>query len=123
MPENSFTAEDLADHWKSYYESKLAKREHNIASLFQLDTARILSKNQIEYSVPSSLNKVELEREFQTFLPFIREKLQNYSIEIKVVVNESEEKNFIYTPEEKYNRLKEINPLIDTLRKELDLEL
>ena len=123
MPENSFTAEDLADHWKSYYESKLAKREHNIASLFQLDTARILSKNQIEYSVPSPLNKVELELEFQTFLPFIREKLQNYSIEIKVVVNESEEKNFIYTPEEKYNRLKEINPLIDTLRKELDLEL
>ena len=34
-----------------------------------------------------------------------------------------EEKKYIYTPEEKYNRLREINPHIDDLRKELDLDL
>jgi len=56
-------------------------------------------------------------------LPYIREGLNNYAIQIKVLVKETEEKNFIYTPEEKYNRLREINPAIDELRRKLDLDL
>ena len=69
------------------------------------------------------MNKVELEREFVYFLPFLRSALDNFGVAIEVVVNESTEKQFIYTPEEKYHRLREINPNLDTLRKELDLEL
>ena len=30
---------------------------------------------------------------------------------------------YTYTPEEKYNRLREINPAIDELRRKLDLDL
>ena len=57
------------------------------------------------------------------FLPYLRKGLNNYALQINVLVKESEEKNYIYTPEEKYNRLREINPHIDDLRKELDLDL
>ena len=66
---------------------------------------------------------MELEREFVHFLPYLRKSLNNYALQINVLVKESEEKNYIYTPEEKYNRLREINPHIDDLRKELDLDL
>ena len=69
------------------------------------------------------MNKVELEREFVHFLPYLRKALNNFSVEIQIVVNEAEEKNYIYTPEEKYTRLREINPHIDELRKKLDLDL
>ena len=123
LPVDSFTQEDLEKHWRSYQEQKNKLREQNLASLFQLSTPKIIPENQIEYVVPSPLNKVELEREFVYFLPYLREALNNHSIKITLVVKESEEKNFIYTPEEKYNRLREINPVIDQLRKELDLDL
>ena len=34
-----------------------------------------------------------------------------------------QKKKYAYTPIEKYDKLKEKNPLLDTLRKELGLEL
>ena len=104
-------------------QQKTKKKEQKLDSIFQLSQPKIINENTIEYTVPSPLNKVELEREFVYFLPYIREGLKNYSIQLKVLVKETEEKNFIYTPQEKYNRLKEINPAIDELRRKLDLDL
>ena len=123
LPNDPFTQKQLEHYWNKWQEQKINNREQNLASLFQLSQPKIVEPNSIEYTVPSALNKVELEREFVYFLPYIREGLNNYSIQIKVLVKETEEKNFIYTTEEKYNRLREINPSIDELRKKLDLDI
>lgn len=77
----------------------------------------------IQFSVPSDMNKVELEREFTEFVPYLRTSLQNHNLSINVIVDEKTEKNFIYTADEKYERLKEINPMIDLLRQEFDLDV
>lgn len=79
--------------------------------------------SKIQFSVPSDMNKVELEREFTEFVPYLRTSLQNHDLSIKVIVDEKTEKNFIYTADEKYERLKEINPMIDLLRQEFDLDV
>lgn len=118
-----FTQDDLEKQWQIYLDKKNTNKEQNIAALFQLSTPKKITNEQVEYQVPSNMNKVELEREFVYFLPFLRSALDNFGVAIEVVVNESTEKQFIYTPEEKYHRLREINPNLDTLRKELDLEL
>ena len=123
LPEDAFTQEQLNELWQQYQAKKTQQREQNLASLFQLNSPVLLDDFRIEYTVPSPLNKVELEREFVYFLPYLRKGLNNYALQINVLVKESEEKNYIYTPEEKYNRLREINPHIDDLRKELDLDL
>lgn len=77
----------------------------------------------IQFSVPSDMNKVELEREFTEFVPYLKTSLQNHNLSINVIVDEKTEKNFIYTADEKYERLKEINPMIDLLRQEFDLDV
>ncbi len=64
-----------------------------------------------------------MEREFTEFLPYLRENLENYDLMIEVDVDQQSEKNFIYTSEEKYERLKQINPVIDLLRQEFDLDV
>ena len=102
---------------------KYKKGDQNVASLLKISTPSLREKNLVIFNVPTDLNKVELEREFKDFVPYLRANLKNYDLLIKIVVDEKTEKNFIYTPEEKYNRLKEINPVIDVLRKELDLDL
>ena len=56
-------------------------------------------------------------------MKFLRKQLNNYSIELKITVNDEIAKKFAYTPEEKYQKLREINPAIDLLRKEFDLDL
>ena len=122
-PEDTFTLAQLNKHWKAYQNEKSQQKQQNLASLFLLSNPKLIDQKTIEYTVPSSLNKVELEREFVHFLPYLRKALNNFSVEIHIVVNEAEEKNYIYTPEEKYTRLREINPHIDELRKKLDLDL
>lgn len=114
---------DLEVYWEKYYQKKIEQKEQNLASLFQLNKPHLQGDKTIIYEVPSTLNKVEIEREFEYFLPYLREKLNHFNIQIKIVVKQSSERKFIYTNEEKYNRLVEINPLIDKLRNELDLEL
>ena len=50
-------------------------------------------------------------------------KPQDYEIDLQIEVNESEVKRYAYTPREKYDKLNEINPNLDSLRKEFDLDI
>ena len=56
----------------------------------------------ISLEFPNSTNKIEVERQKTDLLQFIRLSLQNYSIDLDISVNESIEKKFVYTNEEKY---------------------
>jgi DNA polymerase-3 subunit gamma/tau len=121
-PVNAFTEEELRGFWESYKNKKFESGDQNIASLLNISKPH-LEGSAIQFSVPSDMNKVELEREFTEFVPYLRTSLQNHDLSIKVIVDEKTEKNFIYTADEKYERLKEINPMIDLLRQEFDLDV
>ena len=123
LPKEVFTEEQLLDFWNTYQEMKFKKGDQNIASLLKISKPVLVDNTTVHFNVPSDLNKVELEREFTAFVPYLRSSLKNYDISVKVIVDELTEKNFIYTPEEKYERLKEINPVLDLLKKEFDLDL
>jgi DNA polymerase-3 subunit gamma/tau len=67
--------------------------------------------------------KKEVEREQMELLTYLREKLNNYHIALKITVNEEVAKQYAFTPEEKYQKLCEKNPALELLRKTFDLEL
>ncbi|MGB5667472.1 MAG: DNA polymerase III subunit gamma/tau, partial [Maribacter sp.] len=73
--------------------------------------------------LPNSTMKKEIEREKYDLIEFLKSKLNNHFINLKITVNEEIAKNFAFTPEEKYQKLREKNPAIDILRKEFDLDL
>ena len=123
LPKESFTKEDLLKHWDSYIQ-KLDKAGKKImASNLSSDKPKIVDQTQIFIELPNGTMKKEIEREQFELLKFLRKELNNYSIELKINVNEEIAKKFAYTPEEKYQKLREINPAIDLLRKEFDLDL
>ena len=123
LPVKPFTEEQLLSFWDIYKNKKFENGDQNIGSLLNISKPVFNTETEIQFSVPSDMNKVELEREFTEFIPYLRKNLHNYDLSIKVIVDEKTEKNFIYTSEEKYERLKEINPAIDLLRKEFDLDV
>lgn len=123
LPKESFTEEDLLKHWETYIQ-KLDKTGKKImASNLSSDKPKIVDETQICIELPNGTMKKEIEREQFQLLKYLRKELNNYSIELKISVNEEIAKKFAYTPEEKYQKLKEINPAIDLLRKEFDLDL
>ena len=123
LPTETFSEEDLLSFWNAYQAMKFEKGDQNIASLLKISKPVLADSTTVHFNVPSDLNKVELEREFTTFVPYLRASLKNYDLSVKVIVDELTEKNFIYTPDEKYERLKEINPVIDLLKQEFDLDV
>ena len=71
---------------------------------------------------PNSTMKKEVEREQGPLLQYLKERLQNHSILLQISVNEESAKKYAFTPEEKYEKLKEKNPAVELLRKEFDLD-
>ena len=77
----------------------------------------------IELTFPNSMMKAELLKIRPKLLKYFREKLNNYSIDFDIKVNEESEKKFAYTPQEKYNKLLEKNKALAKLKNTFKLDL
>ena len=94
-----------------------------MASIVGTDTPQLGKNNKISFSVPNKLMEEQFRKGRSELINFLRKKLNNYGISLDVRLNESIEKKFAYTPQEKYNKMKEINPLIDKLRQSFELDM
>ena len=98
--------------------------QQNIASILKINNPKLKENYSIEFEVPSEINKVELEKELFEILDFLKFKLNNSLIKIKIIVNELEQKkSLIYSHEEKFKKFVETNSLILKLKDEFGLEL
>ncbi|MFL2621639.1 MAG: hypothetical protein ACJ0P3_03560 [Flavobacteriaceae bacterium] len=123
LPNNPFTQEDLSKYWEKYVKKIEHEGKHNLAAILKIDNPKVTNDNMISLEFPNSTNKIEVERQKTDLLQFIRLSLQNYSIDLDISVNESIEKKFVYTNEEKFQKLKEKNPSIELLKKTFNLDL
>jgi DNA polymerase-3 subunit gamma/tau len=64
-----------------------------------------------------------VERQQFELLQYLRKAVNNFSLSLDIVVNETLEKKYAYTPEDKYKKLVEKNKNIELLRKTFDLDL
>jgi len=119
-----FNEKDLLNIWDQYYILKKTNMQQNIASILKINNPKLKENYSIEFEVPSEINKVELEKELFEILDFLKFKLNNSLIKIKIIVNELEQKkSFIYSQEEKFKKFVETNSLILKLKDEFGLEL
>ena len=110
-------------HWGDYLEKIESKGNQNMLAILKMDSPKINDEFNIEFSVANSINKVELNKELDSMLPYLRNKLNNHKIDFNIKINKSNDKTFIYTVEEKYEKMKLINPAINILRKTFDLDV
>ena len=122
-PKDAFTEKKLQELWKSYVELLNKKGERSIASIIGTDIPTLGADFQISFTVPNKLMRDQFKKGRPKLMNFLREKLNNYGIAIVVLLNEAVEKKFAYTPDEKYKKLKEKNPLLEKLRQAFELDL
>ena len=122
LPRESFTQNDLNSKWNTFVDRIDAEGKKNLAAILSIDKPT-LKGTEIHLTFPNSTNKVEVERQSFDLLQFLRKSLKNYDISLVIEVNEEMQKKFAYTPEEKYEKLKEKNPNIELLRRTFDLDL
>ncbi len=122
LPKNLFSQDELLAAWNTFISYLQKEGKFNLASILSIDTP-LLKGTTIHLRFPNETNKVEVERQQYDLLTFLRKTLQNYDISLDIIIVEELEKKYAYTPEEKYEKLKEKNPNLELLRKMFDLDL
>lgn len=122
-PKDTFDEQKLQKLWKEYGKILDKKGERSMASIVGTDVPKLAEKFKISFTIPNKLMQDQFKKGRPKLLHFLREKLNNYGISIEVILNETIEKKFAYTPLEKFNKLKEKNPLLEKLRKTFELDL
>ncbi|KQC29418.1 DNA polymerase III subunit gamma/tau [Flagellimonas eckloniae] len=122
LPKEAFTEAEMQEYWTEFVQHLEDKGRKILASNLQTDIPKLKNENTIWIELPNDTMKKEVEREQSLMLDHLKQKLNNYSLSLHITVNEIVAKKFAFTPEEKYQKLKEKNPAIDLLRKEFDLD-
>ncbi len=108
--------------WDEYIHRLKNKGEKILASIMETDMPK-LSEKVISIELPADTMKNELERHMHPLMSFLKKKLQNTLIALEIQVNEQVAKKYAFTDMEKFNKLKEQNPLLEKLRKTFDLDI
>ena len=108
--------------WDEYIHRLKNKGEKILASIMETDMPTLTEK-VISLELPADTMKNELERHTHPLMSFLKKKLQNTLITLDIKVNEQVAKKYAFTDMEKFNKLKEQNPLLEKLRKTFDLDI
>lgn len=122
LPAEEFTESEMQAAWIEYGKMQDKKGERIIGSMFAMNIPSLQDGNVV-LELPNQSMKVDLENAQSGLLQFLYKKLDNYSIELKITVNEEASKKYAFTPQDKYEKLREKNPLIDKLRSLFDLDI
>ncbi len=112
----------MLEQWVKYANRLEDKGYKILESLLLIDDPK-LDGTTIIHELPNESSKIDFEGEKHDLLGYLRSKLHNHNITIEIKINERIEIKKAFTIEEKYERLKGINPALDLLRKTFDLDL
>lgn len=122
-PRKPFTESELQTAWKDFQKFLIIKGEKSIASILATDIPTLQENFYIQFILPNKLMEDQLKQVKPKLIKFIRESLNNYGISLNIVVNETIEKKFAYTAQEKYNKLLEKNAFLKDLKDTFQLDL
>lgn len=122
LPVVEFSENSMLAVWNEYTKKVEQDGKYILYSHLTMETPK-LKGSTIYLEYPNHTIKTEVEQAKQDLLGFLRNKLQNYEIDLAISVNEAAAKRYTFTTHDIYKKMKEMNPLIDKLRKELDLDI
>ena len=122
LPTDNFSEEKVVLLWKQYSEKLIEQGKKSVASIMNASKPT-KKENEIHFELPNNLMKDQLNRARGPLLKYLRESLNNFKINIVIDVNEEVTIKYAYTPQEKYEKLKEKNNAMELLKKTFDLDL
>lgn len=123
LPSDEFSEIKAIQLWKKYAVNLEKKGKSSLASIMNANSITVKADKNIHFELPNALMKDQLKLALPQLQKYLRENLNNFKLEVKLDVNEEETKRYAYTPQEKYEKLREKNKTIELLKKKFDLEL
>lgn len=122
LPSEAFTETEMLELWYKFADRLGDKGAKIMESLLRISDPK-LEGSVIIYELPNEGSKIDFDKAKPELLGYLRGHLHNHDITIEVVVNEAVKVKNAFTPQDKFNRLNEINPNLELLKKTFDLDL
>ena len=119
---SEFDKDQLKIKWGKYSKILSENGNNSLSSLLEINDPIILEKNKISFTVPSKSNKKEIDSGKENLINFLREELKNDIIELDVIVDKNISKEYYSTPQEKFEKISKLNPLVDQFKNDLKLD-
>jgi DNA polymerase III subunit gamma/tau len=121
--DKNFTTEELHNAWSEYAKKVNESGRRQLFSAMNKRLPVLKDNFALEIILDNQVQAVDITAELPLLLPFLRNKLVNRQITIVPTVIEPKDKPEVaYTDKEKFMKMAEKNPALDTLRKQFDLE-
>lgn len=124
QPAEPFTQEALLNAWKGYadFVRSSQKNETDFVSLTMSDPV-LVEDGKISFTVFNMMAHERLNGNKTDLMTFLRRELRNYTFTLDILLSKEEGSQKIYTPQDKFKRLSEINPALQKLRQQFDLDV
>jgi len=122
LPREAFNETDMLLQWNKFAKRLSDSGQKIMATYMQINDP-VLDGVTIKLELPNDGSKLDFDNAKHELLGYLRGKLHNHDITIDVHVNEIVSTKHAFTPIEKFEKLKSINPAVETLRKLFDLDI
>ena len=119
----SFTQQALETIWDKYANDLKTKGKANLALALLSKRPVLVNETLIEFTVNNKALEESINEDKLNFLGFLRKELNNFSIQLNLLMTAAEDKTNLYTATDRYKHLAEKNPNINKLRQAYDLDI
>lgn len=119
---DTFDEKKLHQYWDEYT-TTLQETNPSLHNTFTRIKPRLGENHQVTIVLDNSAQKDEKVFIDGTLVQFLREKLNNYKLDINLSVEKVESTNRPYTDQEKFEQMAQNNPALKDLKNKLDLEI
>ena len=123
LPNTPFGQEQLDKIWKTYVQTHLNKANRNLFTTLNSRSPELKPDFQLYFPIENHVQLNQIDMIKVDLVNYLRKHLNNYSLSLLTPVKKLESKKHVYTDEEVYKSLAEKYPLLEKLRKGLDLDL
>ncbi len=122
LPTEPFSETEMLLQWNKYAQ-RLGDKGYKIMESLLLINDPVLNGTHITIELPNEGSKLDFESEKLGLLGYLKGHLHNHDITIEVIVNESFESKRSFNDQDRYNRLRQINPNIELLKNTFGLDI
>lgn len=124
LPRTPFSPVQLEKAWTAFGQSMNEQGRYALATAFLKRKPVIKDDVNLDFIIDSHAIEKDINEVKADLLAHLRKAMNNFYIHLELTVEVGgQDVQVPYTPTEKFNKLAERNPLLNELRKRLDLEL
>lgn len=115
--------ETLETYWTEYAEQLKSAGKITDHSAYTMNKPILSGENAVSFTVLNATAEERLAADKSNLMDFLRKKLRNNVFTLEIILSKEAGEAKIYTTQDKFKRLSELNPALNKLRQTFDLDL